>query len=361
MSKDENKCDYFLEQLLTQTRNVDNMRSMVAQEHKGGFGSKGCILNDRQTSIAKLVAEDREFLNEYLYKDMKDADRFCQKGLIGGSESYNSGKNQKSFMGSSLDSYLVSPLRSQNLQNHQQYLSSDVQADSQVPGPLRNQQVKGMHARHFSLSSVVSTPSLESFGTIAGGPCNATSMTHEERVCRRREFHNAVERRRRELIKSKIQQLGTLVPSNFLNYDNEGKEVRLNKGIILHRTVEYLVYLKQVLEAQEHKRLQLQNIIIDLDQRRQELKYDSHRLQVLGQLGYPSYANSGSSDLIIDTRVTPKIAAHEPFQQNDFHSQYPDGFCKSLSRNTIKQEDNTKLILGSALETPASFLLNFEP
>jgi hypothetical protein len=54
-----------------------------------------------------------------------------------------------------------------------------------------------------------------------------------ERRKKRRESHNAVERRRRDLINDKIKELASIVP-DCVNED------RLNKGTILVKTVDYI-------------------------------------------------------------------------------------------------------------------------
>lgn len=62
-----------------------------------------------------------------------------------------------------------------------------------------------------------------------------------KKIKRRRESHNAVERRRRDYINEMIQKLNGLVPSFNVNQD---EILRSNKGEILSRTVEYILQLK---------------------------------------------------------------------------------------------------------------------
>ncbi|KAH8548931.1 helix-loop-helix DNA-binding domain-containing protein [Umbelopsis sp. PMI_123] len=57
---------------------------------------------------------------------------------------------------------------------------------------------------------------------------------------RRRESHNAVERRRREKINERIRVLGTLLPESCLDYHG-----KINKGIILKATVDYIRELQR--------------------------------------------------------------------------------------------------------------------
>lgn len=107
-------------------------------------------------------------------------------------------------------------------------------------------------------------------------------LTREEKLKRRREFHNAVERRRRDLIKERIKELGLLVPPSMLNPQlcavqafkrtsqlntreiNEllatikVKETKPNKSTILNKSVEYLLHLKYVLAEQDKARAELE-------------------------------------------------------------------------------------------------------
>lgn len=106
-------------------------------------------------------------------------------------------------------------------------------------------------------------------------------LTKEEKLKRRREFHNAVERRRRDLIKERIKELGVLVPPSLLNpqliavqtlknsklnsqeveellASVKVKETKPNKSTILNKSVDYVVHLKYVLEEQEKTRKQLE-------------------------------------------------------------------------------------------------------
>ncbi|KAI8820214.1 helix-loop-helix DNA-binding domain-containing protein [Fimicolochytrium jonesii] len=76
-----------------------------------------------------------------------------------------------------------------------------------------------------------------------------------EKRRRRRESHNAVERRRRDNINEKIQELATLLPDFANDLQN-----RPNKGVILRRSVDYIRQMQtfammQVDRAQELERV----------------------------------------------------------------------------------------------------------
>lgn len=118
---------------------------------------------------------------------------------------------------------------------------------------------------------------------------SSKQLTQEEKVKRRREFHNAVERRRRDLIKEKIKELGVLVPPSLLTPQVcavqtllklehlnskeikellaavKVKETKPNKATILMSSVDYIRHLKKVSEKQDRRRAQLEREIEDLE------------------------------------------------------------------------------------------------
>ncbi|KZO92045.1 HLH-domain-containing protein, partial [Calocera viscosa TUFC12733] len=110
-----------------------------------------------------------------------------------------------------------------------------------------------------------------------------------EKRRRRRESHNAVERRRRDNINEKITELATLLPEGMLDpgskegeaakvenmfpigngmstgiilADEDGKEspaVKANKGIILRKSVDYIRHLQQLVQAQAQRNRDLED------------------------------------------------------------------------------------------------------
>jgi hypothetical protein len=83
------------------------------------------------------------------------------------------------------------------------------------------------------------------------------SLTKEDKLRRRREFHNQVERRRRDLIKEKIKELGLIVPPTLLYVDEEGREMKASKNVIINKTVDYMAHLHKVMKEQESRREKL--------------------------------------------------------------------------------------------------------
>lgn len=146
--------------------------------------------------------------------------------------------------------------------------ASSVRASSYLSTSLRNGNVGTPgtpKTRHTSVSSNINADAFYSSSV----PRSLSHLSAEEKLRRKREFHNAVERRRRELIKQKIKELGTIVPPSLLNYNNNGKQIKPNKGIILNKTVEYLEYLLHVLEIQDRKKIQLTSKIQELENKKQ--------------------------------------------------------------------------------------------
>lgn len=121
-------------------------------------------------------------------------------------------------------------------------------------------------------------------------------LTKEEKMKRRREFHNAVERRRRDLIKERIKDLGVLVPPSMLNpqltavqamqrnslfssreineliINVKAKETKPNKSTILNKSVDYIVHLEDILRRQRAAREELERKIAEVER---ELNLDA--------------------------------------------------------------------------------------
>ncbi|KAF9207117.1 hypothetical protein BGZ49_001165, partial [Haplosporangium sp. Z 27] len=83
------------------------------------------------------------------------------------------------------------------------------------------------------------------------GPNRALLMNEKRR--RRRESHNAVERRRRDNINEKIQELSTLLPDIYVDSANKP-----NKGVILRKSVDYIRHLQQLVSSQATRNQELE-------------------------------------------------------------------------------------------------------
>lgn len=198
-----------------------------------------------------------------------------------------------------------------------------------------------MQRQQQSIENTLSPPSQQYLGTSAPSatkkldpyPNNSKQLTQEEKAKRRREFHNAVERRRRDLIKEKIKELGFLVPPSLLNpqvcavqsllkqpHQNSPeikellstvkiRESKPNKATILLTSVDYIIHLQKVAERQSQRRAELEKEIAEL-----ESGVESVKLEDQVQLGLGD--TSGLPDLL-----------GEPLQDNQFN---PDDFFSDV-------------------------------
>lgn len=292
--------------------------------------------------------------------------------------------------------------------------SSSLRAGSYLSSSLRNGGV--------GTPGMVSTPrtKFDSLGNAEGllsasVPKTVSHLSTEERLRRKREFHNAVERRRRELIKQKIKELGAIVPPSLLNYDTNGKQIKPNKGIILNKTVEYLEYLMQVLEEQDRKKKQLSMKIQELQEKEAHLdskipknQEDSRENQSSVQVqmhtqpqlqpqqqpvpqqrlepqsvDYEQIDTDVSQERIIDTRAKPQplsssttaanahqwgetaiynssTLANNLLNNDDDFTSMNDDLQQFLSGDLIEAEDNAKLMFNSGDSNPADYLLEFD-
>ncbi|KAG0052701.1 hypothetical protein BGZ83_002220 [Gryganskiella cystojenkinii] len=82
---------------------------------------------------------------------------------------------------------------------------------------------------------------------------NSRAHLMNEKRRRRRESHNAVERRRRDNINEKIQELATLLPEVYVDTANKP-----NKGVILRKSVDYIRHLQQLVASQTNRNQELE-------------------------------------------------------------------------------------------------------
>ncbi|CAN6625341.1 hypothetical protein TRVA0_010S01442 [Trichomonascus vanleenenianus] len=159
-----------------------------------------------------------------------------------------------------------------------------------------------------------------------------------ERRRRRRESHNAVERRRRDNINEKIKELADLVPEPFLlgqpdangNYSTVGiaKDEKPNKGTILSKSVDYIKHLQHVIDEQNRRELELQELVQSLQQAAgqpvTEFGYTSAELE-LSKLGIgpkPVVAATGTSEATATGDISSNDdKTNEYFDYNSYNNQ----------------------------------------
>lgn len=231
--------------------------------------------------------------------------------------------------------------------------------------------------RHTSISSnMTENIGPGSVPKILGG------LTSDEKLRRKREFHNAVDSSSSLNYFVFYFLVGQLVPPSLLNYDDLGKQIKPNKGIILDRTVEYLQYLAEILEIQARKKKALLAKIKELEEKKSSVA-------ALSPFTNNHHASSGqnnsenSEERIIDIRSVPNALMNEQNSKAELHNWEPPlydsvgnhnhaGTMEShphtniheelkefLSGDLIEAEDNAKLMFGDDNSNPADYLLEF--
>lgn len=222
-------------------------------------------------------------------------------------EDFNGGVdiNAGSYLSPQFNSQYMSP--SNNIDNSIDTLKSpSFNSGSYLNSPPKYQNTRRDNSgaisnsipSNISKNKIVSPPPLDNnLGTSLPGtmhnqpPVSTKQLSKEEKLKRRREFHNAVERRRRDLIKERIKDLGFLVPPSLLNpqlcavqnlqrnsqlnsreindllASIKVKETKPNKSTILNKSVDYIIHLKYVLEQQDKSQLELAQQIEEIEAR----------------------------------------------------------------------------------------------
>ncbi|KAG7694075.1 hypothetical protein KL930_002961 [Ogataea haglerorum] len=192
------------------------------------------------------------------------------------------------------------------------------------------------------LKSPINSPSHKSIGSPASigthmNPKNALSK--ESKLSRRRELHNAVERRRRDLIKEKIKELGTLIPPSLLNNftkskNNPNKEIKANKSTILTKSIEYIGYLREISGNQDERLSLLRQRIDELSpgttSEPQNYQPPAQPVPQIKRTQSPEYDESYS---------TPDVRSSEEPKPDfqDFKVEDPEAFFQELLKEPAGQ------------------------
>ncbi|QRG38313.1 hypothetical protein FDK38_002716 [Candidozyma auris] len=179
-----------------------------------------------------------------------------------------------------------------------------------------------------SIENTLSPPQQSYLGTSAPSnskkpepyPTSSKQLTQEEKAKRRREFHNAVERRRRDLIKEKIKELGFLVPPSLLNphvcavqslskqpHQNSAeikellstvkvRESKPNKATILSTSVDYIIHLQKVADRQRQRREELEREIAELEKGLGNLKTEDPESTLNNSAVFPEQISTPTQD-----------------------------------------------------------------
>ncbi|KAI9280697.1 helix-loop-helix DNA-binding domain-containing protein [Sporodiniella umbellata] len=141
--------------------------------------------------------------------------------------------------------------------NYQEYYNGKI-----YPSPIETSSPKSTHPKSSSLINKPYNNHRQSTTHTSQVTFNNTEqeVTQKkvaeilEKKQRRRESHNAVERRRRGNINDRIQELASLLPSSR-------EAVKLNKGAILRRSVEHIRQLHEELRQNQYRIYDLENTL----------------------------------------------------------------------------------------------------
>ncbi|KAI9308881.1 hypothetical protein BJ944DRAFT_259487 [Cunninghamella echinulata] len=123
-----------------------------------------------------------------------------------------------------------------------------------------------------------------------------------ERKRKRRESHNVVERRRRDNINARIDELSTLLPNEMITQ-------KLNRGIILENSVKHIRLLHQQINDQQQRIKELEvllgmrsQVLGQQQQQQQNNQYNDHHLhhQQYQQQLPPSLGHNNSNENMIN-------------------------------------------------------------
>ncbi|KAJ1727246.1 Cell morphogenesis protein PAG1 [Coemansia biformis] len=119
---------------------------------------------------------------------------------------------------------------------HQQSIGSALDPSSFAAQHIAGSSAADFSPQHQTLMSLVED---------GDGDSHKSPLVSYEKRRRRRESHNAVERRRRDNINERIQELFALLPDSVADIN-----VKPNKGAILRKSVDYIRQLQQALQSQ---------------------------------------------------------------------------------------------------------------
>ncbi|WPK27533.1 hypothetical protein PUMCH_004925 [Australozyma saopauloensis] len=158
---------------------------------------------------------------------------------------------------------------------------------------------------------------------------SSQNLTQEEKAKRRREFHNAVERRRRDLIKEKIKILGVLVPPSLLTPQvcatqilqklsqplskelkelieaTKVKEIKPNKASILLTSVDYIRHLHYVIEKQRARREEIEATIASYENGSERYDFNADALPTSSASLHQSLGEFNPDEFFSDVLADP--------------------------------------------------------
>lgn len=321
--------------------NTINGGNANSNEHESENTSSS-LVNDHITSDFLFNQRNEEGIMNYTDDLSSSLGSSVNSDFL--SSSYNS--SSFSFNPHNLDTIQSLTSNGANYSPNIRSPPSSIRAGNYLSTSLRQANTVGTpKSRNASIS--VSINNTDSLSTSV--PKSLSHLSAEEKLKRKRDFHNAVERRRRDLIKQKIKELGNLVPPSLLCFDSKGKQVKPNKGIILNKTVDYIHFLLDVLEAQNDRKMQLNNKIDEIQDKFSNIKFEDNSNTIVNDTKVNEVTHD--DERIIDTRVRP---------QNEMSfAHVNDDLKQFLSGDAVEAEDNARLMF-NLNSNPADYLLKFD-
>lgn len=141
------------------------------------------------------------------------------------------------------------------------------------------------------------------------------SFLMDDKKRKRRESHNAVERRRRDTINEKINELAHLLPD--VVSDMHAGHQKPNKGMILKRSVEYIRHVHGVMKRADGRIGELENALKNL------LNVTNLDESMLG-LSCPIGTKIVNSDILVPKNTIPPSDCKSDQDSND-NGMYLEG------------------------------------
>ncbi|CAO3626965.1 unnamed protein product [Cunninghamella echinulata] len=152
-----------------------------------------------------------------------------------------------------------------------------------------------------------------------------------ERKRKRRESHNVVERRRRDNINARIDELSTLLPNEMITQ-------KLNRGIILENSVKHIRLLHQQINDQQQRIKELEVLLgmrsqVSEQQQQQNNQYNDHHLhqQQYQQQLPPSHDQQ---------QLLPPSLDHNNSNENMNNSSHDHHYSQHLPNSNINESSN---------------------
>ncbi|KAG2182090.1 hypothetical protein INT43_007017, partial [Umbelopsis isabellina] len=176
---------------------------------------------------------------------------------------------------------------------------------------------------------------------------SSTGSTADQREQARKESHSAIERRRRERINDKILQLKQLIPSC-------ADQDHLHKMSILQSAIDYIAYLKDIIEKQGgkdllHGKLAIKTVRSMLPK---EVEAFTGQFSVKGRASVgsvdsfsssPAWSSKQPLEYVQQMELGPAIKSDQPMEENSDSQSETESSASSPDANTPSKEKNLEI------------------